>query len=80
MLVKRDLFRIDAQAGYLFETKEHLAYVTIAFALGGGALGLLGRDPSTRKLASRFFACAAILCLIVAGLGTYIAARRGFPQ
>lgn len=79
-LVKRDLFRVDPQAGYLFETKEHLAYTTLAFALGGSVLGWLGRDTRTRKLAAVFFGCAAMMCVLVAALGTYVAARRGFPH
>lgn len=79
-LVKRDLFAIDPEAGYLFETKEHLAYTTIAFTLGGCVLGLFGREPRTRKLGAMFYACAFVMCLIVAGLGTYVAAKRGFPQ
>mgnify|MGYP001764966587 CR=1 FL=1 len=59
--VKRELFTRSTEAGWLFETKEHLAYIALAMALGATALALLappGRSP-LRRAAARMFAGAA---------------------
>lgn len=78
--VKRDLFRASTEAGFLFETKEHLAYAVLAVAAGACACALLApRDASAlRKLAALLYAVATVLCAIVAGLGTYVASIRSF--
>lgn len=78
--VKRGLFAIDPRTGLLFETKEHLAYVTLAIAVAALGCALLApsRAEGTRRLASRLYAAAAGLCIAVVGLGTWVAAVRGF--
>ena len=78
--VKRDLFHVDPRAGLLFETKEHLAYAALALTLGGFACAWLAPTGgmALRRTAARLFAAAVLLTAIVAGLGTYVAAVRGF--
>ena len=78
--VKPDLFRIDTQAGMLFETKEHLAWATLSAALGAGIAGLVAppKAVAVRRIAGRVFAGAALMCAAVVVLGTYIASVRGF--
>jgi hypothetical protein len=78
--VKRALFREDAVAGFLFETKEHLAFVAVVLALGAILPSLLeGPDNADlRKLAARCWAGAALACWIVGGLGTWVESIRGF--
>lgn len=79
-VVKRELFATDRAAGLLFETKEHLAYVTVALAIGGCACALLAPRSAdeTRRTAARLYAVAAALCALVGALGTYVASVRGF--
>lgn len=79
-LVKADLFRASARAGFLFETKEHLAFATLAFALCAGASALLAPPEAhdVRRLSAVLYAVATILCLVVASLGTFIRSIHGF--
>lgn len=78
--VKRPLFRIDAAAGYLFETKEHLAFVAVALAIGAILPSLLeGPDNADlRRLAARLWAGAALSCCAVGALGTWVESVHGF--
>jgi hypothetical protein len=78
--VKRALFREDAVAGFLFETKEHLAFVAVVLALGAIVPSLLEgpEHADLRKLAARCWAGAALACWIVGGLGTWVESIRGF--
>lgn len=78
--VKRPLFAVAPDAGWLFETKEHLAFVVVCFALGAGIAAVSApRDAiAHRRAASRLYAAAALLALVVAGIGTYVASIRGF--
>lgn len=79
-LVKRALFRTDATAGFLFETKEHLAFIAVALTLAA-VLPSLAEGPAglpERKLAARLFASAALALWIVGALGTWVQAVRGF--
>lgn len=78
--VKPELFRIDADVGMLFETKEHLAWATVAAALGAGVAGLVAppKAVQVRRIAGRVFAGAALMCAGVVALGTYIASIHGF--
>lgn len=79
-LVKRPLFVEAPSAGWLFETKEHLAYAVVALTLGAAvsALAAPRRERRLRRLAALLFALAAALCFTVVGLGTYIASVRSF--
>jgi hypothetical protein len=79
-LVKADLFRISAHVGFLFETKEHLAFATLALALGAGAAALLAPPEAreVRRLSAVLYAAAAVLCLVVAALGTFVRSVHGF--
>lgn len=79
-LVKADLFRASVRAGFLFETKEHLAFATLALALAAGASALLAPPEATeiRRLSAALYAAAAVLCLVVASLGTFIQSIHGF--
>ena len=80
--VKRRLFAYSRDAGWLFETKEHLAFAVIALTLGATAAALLTPrdDARTRRLAAAAYAAAALLCFVVAGLGTYVASLRSFVE
>jgi hypothetical protein len=78
--VKRGLFRADPATAWLFETKEHLAYVALALVLGATALALLA-PPSNgplRRAAARMYVAAAVAASITAAIGTWVAARAGF--
>ena len=79
-LVKRALFRDDPTVGFLFETKEHLAFIALCLALGA-VLPSLARGPEgegQRRLAARLYAGAAIAVWTVGALGTLVHATRGF--
>lgn len=80
--VRRHLFAFHPTVGLLFETKEHLAYATLALALGAGVAAFAAppRAVALRRAAARVFAAAALVCLTVAALGTYVASVRGFPN
>lgn len=79
-LVKRPLFHDDATAGLFFETKEHLAFFVLCLALGGAVVAFAApRDAEEqRRLGGHLYAAAAVLGLVTLGLGTFIAAVRGF--
>lgn len=78
--VKRTLLFSQPHAAILFETKEHLAYVVLLFALGAGiAAWLAPRDGvEVRRACARIYAAATLLCLVVAALGTWVASVQGF--
>ncbi len=78
--VKPGLFAAAPSVGYLFETKEHLAYATICLALGACGCALLApRDAAgVRRTASLMYLGAFIAALATASLGTYVAAFRSF--
>ncbi len=80
--VKPALFRASAEVGMLFETKEHIAYAVTGLAIGAAVLALAApRDRGDlRRVAAGAFSVAALLCLVTACLGTYIAAVRSFPE
>jgi len=79
--VKPELFRLSARAGFLFETKEHLAFATAAFALGAAAAALLapGDAEAVRRLSATLYGAAAVLALVVVAIGTWVHAIHGFP-
>jgi hypothetical protein len=81
-IVKRPLFVASRTVGLLFETKEHLAYAVIALTLGAAvcAFAAPADEPRLRRLAAVLFAAAALVCLAVVGLGTYVASVRGFAS
>ena len=78
--VRRPLFRDNVDVGLLFETKEHLAFVVLAFSVGGALIAFLAPKHSTelRKLAAQFYLGAALVGLFVAASGIFIAAVRSF--
>lgn len=79
--VRAGLFLRSATAGFLFETKEHLAYAVIALTAGATGVATLAPAPApaTRRLAAGLYGLAALLCLAVSALGSYLAAIWGFP-
>ena len=81
-VVRRELFAADPTAGLLFETKEHIVWAVLVLTLGAGAAALLAPKPDRhmRKAAAIVYAVAAAICLVAAGLGTYVAAVRSFPS
>ena len=81
-LVKRELFMRAPDVGYLFETKEHLAWAVLSLALGAGVAALAAprNKPRLRQAAAAAYAVAAVLCIVVVALGTYVASVASFPQ
>lgn len=73
--VKPSLVREASQVAWAFETKEHLAFFTLALTLGGVAV-LLGRGqtPEGRRLAGSLLGLAWLCGLTVAALGVLVAA------
>ncbi|MCA9583477.1 MAG: hypothetical protein KC416_16875, partial [Myxococcales bacterium] len=74
--VRRTLFSRAPSVGLLFETKEHLAYAVLALSVGAFTAAWMA-GPHRRDLrrgAAVLFATAAVLCGIVAAIGTYVAA------
>ena len=78
--VKRGLFADSVRAGLLFETKEHLAVLVVSFATGACLAALLAPPSAgaSRRLASSFYAIAALVAAVVVALGTYVSGIRGF--
>ena len=78
--VRVQLFLIDPRAGFLFETKEHLAFAVSAITLGAGVTAWFAPrdDRQLRRAAALAFGVAAFLCVVTSGLGTYIAGVHGF--
>jgi peptidoglycan/LPS O-acetylase OafA/YrhL len=79
-LVRAGLFRANAAAGIMFETKEHLAYGVLATTLGAAACTFLApsEGKELRRAAAALFLIAAALCLATVALGSYIASVHGF--
>jgi hypothetical protein len=79
-LVRRHVFSTSVPAGMLFETKEHLAFVVTCLTAGAAVAALCSprEEAAMRRAAALLFAAAALLCLLTAGLGSYVAAVRGF--
>lgn len=78
--VKRPLFQESVVAGLGFETKEHLAVLVLAFALGAAvaALSAPRSRGDLRKAAAVLFALAALGGLVTGALGASVAAVRSF--
>lgn len=78
--VKRPLFLTNERAGLLFETKEHVAVLVVAFALGACVTALVAPRGATslRRSAALAYATAAVACVVVSALGTWVTAVRGF--
>lgn len=80
--VKREIFERAPEVGYLFETKEHLAYAVLCLTIGGAicAFSAPRGERGLRRVAALLFAVAAVLCLVTSAMGTYVAAFEGFPS
>lgn len=78
--VKRTLVFQHPRVAVLFETKEHLAFVVLALALGAGIAAWFAPSDAveTRRACARVFAAATLLCLVVGALGTLAASVQGF--
>ena len=78
--MKRPLFLASERAGLLFETKEHLAVLVVGFAVGACWAALLAPREAAglRRTAAVAYATAALVCLVVSALGTWVTAIRGF--
>jgi hypothetical protein len=78
--VRATLFYTSPRAGFLFETKEHLAYAVVALTLGATVCGLLapGDRDELRKAAALVYAAGAGLCIATVALGSYVASVHGF--
>jgi hypothetical protein len=82
--VKQGIFQKAPSIGLLFERKEHLAFVALAFAWVGAlayvGARFAGEDSrrTLRRLAHRAYVVAAAVALVVAGLGTAVATFRTF--
>lgn len=80
--VRRTLFERAPEVGNLFETKEHLAWAVLCLTLGATTAALLAPRESkrVRQSAAVAYAAAAVLAIVVASLGTYVASVASFPQ
>ena len=78
--VRARLFLQSTAAGFLFETKEHIAFAVIALAIGGCTCAMAApkADAHLRQSAAWLFAAGAGLCLTVVALGSYVTAVQGF--
>lgn len=81
-IVRRRLFERAPEVGALFETKEHLAWAVLCLALGATVAALLAPREAKRirQSAAVAYGIAAILAIVVAGLGTYVASVASFPE
>lgn len=81
-LVRRELFERAPDVAYLFETKEHLAWGVLCLTLGATVAALVAPRSAkrVRQSAAAAYGVAAILAVIVAGLGTYVASVASFPS
>ena len=81
-IVKRPLLLESLDVGMLFETKEHLAWGVMTMAIGAlvTAIAAPREQDGLRRAAALVYAAAFLLAVCVAGLGTYVAAVRGFPE
>jgi hypothetical protein len=80
--VRAALFLESPTAGFLFETKEHIAYGVLAMTAGATTAAFLapsdkGADP-IRRAAALVYAAGAALCLATVALGSYVASVQGF--
>ena len=80
--VKQGLFIIDNQAGYLFETKEHLTFavVTVSLAAAVCAFTAPRERRDLRQAAAAAFLTASLIATTVCVLGTYVAAVHTFHE
>ncbi len=75
------LYVASQRHGLLFERKEHLAVGVLALAVAGCLTHLFAYDrarPARARFAHRAFACSAGLALVVATLGTLVAAFKSW--
>lgn len=78
-LVRRAVYAASMRHGLLFERKEHLAFAAIALAWAGCLLHLSARNNEPRARAAHLaFVASAILTVLVATMGTVVAAFRSF--
>ena len=78
--IRRRLFERAPDVGFLFETKEHLAWAVLCLTLGATVAALVAPREAkrVRQSAAVAYAAAAVLACIVASLGTWVAAVEGF--
>jgi hypothetical protein len=78
--VRTQLFLKSPATGFLFETKEHIAFSVLAITLGATLTAFAApRDArGLRRAAAVAYSAAAALCLTTVALGSYIAAVQGF--
>jgi len=72
--IKPGLITENIALAYMFERKEHLAFLTSMLVLGGGFLCLYFRDSASRTLARLLMLWGWICGLLVAGMGIMVAA------
>jgi hypothetical protein len=79
-LVKPSLLASELAVAMLFETKEHLAFCVVSFAVGAWVAAVVAPRSAVdiRKTAALIFAAAAALGLVTLALGTYVAAVKDF--
>jgi hypothetical protein len=80
--LRQAIFVSAPNIGWLFERKEHLAFAAVAFAWAGAAAYVAAfradeplRVP-LRTFAFRAYAAAAAMAILVAAIGTVVAAYR----
>jgi hypothetical protein len=79
--MRHALYVASQRHGLLFERKEHLAVGVLALAVAGCLTHLLAFDrtrPARARFAHVAFACSALLAVVVATLGTLVAAFKSW--
>ena len=82
--LRQEIFAHSPVVGLLFERKEHRAFGAVLFGWAGAAAyfaALRAAPPMRRALrtmAFRAFGASAVLAVVVAVLGTYVAVHRTF--
>ena len=79
--LRHALYVASQRHGLLFERKEHLAVGVLALALAGCFTHLFAHDrahPARGRFAHVAFVCSATLALVVATLGTIVAAFKSW--
>ncbi|TVQ91451.1 MAG: hypothetical protein EA397_10395 [Deltaproteobacteria bacterium] len=73
--IKPRLLFDDPSATALFESKEHLALLVMALAVGGAlSLRLGGHHPAVRRLSWIMLLCSVVVGAVTAGMGLWVAA------
>jgi len=72
-LIKPELIADNMVMALLFESKEHLAFISVIAVCGGCALAWRSTSPGSRKIAWVLLLCGWLIGVLVACLGIAVA-------